>query len=507
MKTHDIDSASNGDSVRILDEPKLQFANGQDTEDPHDGLSLFGPFSLQDPSHPQSPSYIVIGPKGCIDRFAEWSKAMNRPAMEPDVKKHRLWPPYPGFEAAFGSRWKEEPALTIEIDKAKLLEAARLGDPHERCFAVVEMFMEVFKRLPKLDYTVGVIFCVIPDEVHENCRPESRIVDPIGHRIPPKTKERRKAGQYDLFEKYNIDQYSYSPDFRRQIKARTMEYGVPIQILQSSTLRLREKKDGERGLTPLSDRMWNLGTAIYYKAGGKPWRLNSAREGVCYVGIAFKLLGKKKNSAFCAAQMFLDTGDGIVFLGDDKPIYSPDKKQFYLSKKAAKNLLTGILETYKSLDGKPLKEIFIHCRSKINKKQWEGYKEACPLEAKLVGVRVRPERFGPRLYRIGNMPVLRGTFWKINDRSCYLYCSGFKPRLGTYDGWETPVPLSIRVQYGDAAIETVAKDIIGLTKLNYNACRLGESQPVTVKFSDAVGEILISNPTIRNHRPNFKFYI
>lgn len=286
-----------------------------------------------------------------------------------------------------------------------------------------------------------------------------------------------------------------------------MKYGVPLQILRSSTLRLLDKAEGERGLTPLSDRMWNIGTAIYYKTGGKPWRLNSAREGVCYVGIAFRLLEKKKNSACCAAQMFLDSGDGIVFLGEDRPIYSPDKKQFYLSKDAAKKLLTGILETYKSLDGRPLKEIFVHCRSQINKHQWEGYREACPPDAKLVGVRVRPERFGPRLYRVGDMPVLRGTFWRINDRSGYLYCSGFKPRLGTYDGWETPVPLYIKVQFGNAPIETVAKDILGLTKLNYNACRLGEGQPVTVKFSDAVGEILISNPTIKEHRPNFKFYI
>ena len=89
----------------------------------------------------------------------------------------------------------------------------------------------------------------------------------------------------------------------------------------------------------------------------------------------------------------------------------------------------------------------------------------------------------------------------------YLYCSGFKPRIGTYDGWETPVPISIQLQYGDAPIELVAKDILSLTKLNYNACKLGEGQPVTVKFSDAVGEILISNPTVTDHRPNFKFYI
>ena len=75
------------------------------------------------------------------------------------------------------------------------------------------------------------------------------------------------------------------------------------------------------------------------------------------------------------------------------------------------------------------------------------------------------------------------------------------------DGWKTPVPLQIDIQHGEASIEQVARDILGLTKLNYNARKLGESRPVTVGFSDAVGEILISNPTVTDRRPNFKFYI
>ena len=105
------------------------------------------------------------------------------------------------------------------------------------------------------------------------------------------------------------------------------------------------------------------------------------------------------------------------------------------------------------------------------------------------------------------MPVLRGTFWQLNSRSGYLFGSGFKPRICTYDGWETPVPLRIDVLHGESDIEQVANDILGLTKLNYNACKLGDVQPVTVGFSDAVGEILISNPTVTERRPNFKYYI
>jgi hypothetical protein len=205
--------------------------------------------------------------------------------------------------------------------------------------------------------------------------------------------------------------------------------------------------------------------------------------------------------------MFLDSGDGIVFLGDEGPWFSPEDRQFHLGKEAAEKLLTGILETYHELEGKQLKELFLHSRSLIDKEEFEGYRNACPKEVKLVGIRVRREQRGLKLYRLGKMPVMRGTFLEWNKNTGYLWGTGFKPRLETYDGWEVPSPLKIDILYGNASIEQVAIDIFGLTKLNYNACKLGDSEPVTIKFSDDVGEILISNPIIHERNPRFKFYI
>lgn len=501
-------NATQIDDVVILNEPTLQFAGGHNASDPHDGLTLFGPYSFDEPTHPQSPTYIVLGTHEGILLFENWASLMNRASFMTEKEKRRLWPPFPGFEVAFGSKWNEKPAWIGKIDRDELSTASRKSDEHERSYAVVELFMAHFEKLKMLDYTVDVAICIIPEEVWKNCRPKSKIAKPSDDKLPASLKRRRKTGQTEFWDDFDLEQYHYAPDFRRQLKARTMQYDIALQIIRESTLvKTDEDPLTKRRLTTLSDRMWNLSTALYYKAGGKPWRLNSAREGVCYIGIAYKLGEEKTDSACCAAQMFLDTGDGIVFLGDDKPIYSPERKQFTLTRYAAEKLLKGVLKTYETLDGRPLKEIFIHCRSKINKEQWAGYERACPKDVKLVGVRVRPERSGPRFYRIGTRPVLRGTFWKISETSGHLYCSGFKPRIATYDGWETPVPLKIDVQYGEAPIELVAADILGLTKLNYNACKLGESEPVTIKFSNAVGEILISNPTVRDHRPNFKFYI
>ena len=44
---------------------------------------------------------------------------------------------------------------------------------------------------------------------------------------------------------------------------------------------------------------------------------------------------------------------------------------------------------------------------------------------------------------------------------------------------------------------------------NYNACQPGESEPITVKYSDRIGEILLANPDLprKDWRHNFKYYV
>jgi len=204
--------------------------------------------------------------------------------------------------------------------------------------------------------------------------------------------------------------------------------------------------------------------------------------------------------------MFLDDGDGVVFMGDEGAWFTQRRGEYHLTDTAAKRLLEGTLATYSELHGKPLKEVFLHCRSSISELEFSGYAAACPPGVKLVAVRVAPERTGLRVYRPGTRPVFRGSLWRVTDRRAFLWGSGFKPRLRTYDGSEVPVPLCLEIQHGDADIEQVAKDILGLSKLNYNCAKLGENQPVTVHFSSAVGEILVTNRTGKT-LPNFKYYI
>lgn len=494
-------------NVTVFEEPRLEFACGEELEHPRDGLTLFGPVDSKGFEKPTRISYGVFGTQTGLALLRDFLSAMGSSIETDALLDEVLWPHFPGFEEAFHAVLPSEPAWSEELEAEKISTAATNQDAHARVFDVVSIFLEAMKAAKKSDEPFRVFLLVVPDLVFANCRPLSRFKGGHGHRVG-RHEQKLRLDMNDFFESFDPEQYAFSVDFRRQIKARVMELEVPIQIIRESTLRLiaSEHRFGVRQLTPLSDRAWNLGTAIYYKAGGKPWKLSGVRDGVCYVGVSFKNTEDNYN-ACSAAQMFLNDGDGVVFLGDEGRWYSERRGEYHLNRASAERLLSGVLRTYSELHGKKLEEVFLHCRSTIDEEEYAGYQEACPEGVKLVAVRVAPERLGLRLYRAGTRPVLRGTFWRISGRRGFLWGSGFKPRLRTYDGSEVPQPLCIDIQHGDGDIDQIAKDIFGLTKLNYNACKLGDNEPVTIHFSSAVGEILVSNRHLEKYLPNFKYYI
>jgi hypothetical protein len=508
--------------LTVIEEPPLEFRYGQRLSDPRDGIALFGPYDADTPSHPKSIVYGLIGTPASVNKVRSWSREFVRPVLtDTTAYDVRNWPHFPGFEACFDCKWAETPAWCEELDQDALETAVHDLDNYKRAAMVVDMYLAGIEKAAKRDEHFNLLLCVVPDEVWQNCRPLSEVEDGTGEKISQKERRLRARGR-DLFDSYDPDEYKRSPDFRRQLKARAMTHGIPIQVVKESTLETwGGKVVGLKKPSPKSYVAWCIATAMYYKAGGKPWRLASARSGVCYIGFAFRradeVAAQGKRTACCAAQMFLDSGDGIVFKGEFGPWYSPEEREFHLNENAAYNLLKGVLDTYEELDGKPLQEVFLHSRSAIADDEYAGFQRACDDFANssqschqglsLAGIRVRHEDDGPRLFRPGELPVVRGTLLLVTDRTAYLWSSGFKLRLETYDGFDVPVPLRIDIQHGQGNIEQVAKDILGLTKLNYNTCRLGGAQPVTVEFSDRVGEILISNPTVSGERPQFKFYI
>jgi hypothetical protein len=65
----------------------------------------------------------------------------------------------------------------------------------------------------------------------------------------------------------------------------------------------------------------------------------------------------------------------------------------------------------------------------------------------------------------------------------------------------------VKVLRGDCPLETVLSDVLGLTKINFNSCLHNDRLPVTIRFANAVGDVLISAPMDSEPKLPFKFYI
>ena len=96
---------------------------------------------------------------------------------------------------------------------------------------------------------------------------------------------------------------------------------------------------------------------------------------------------------------------------------------------------------------------------------------------------------------------------QYDENKAFLWTKGFIPRLKTQMGLETPNPIDIQITRGKADLEIVCKDILSLTKLNYNACIYGDGLPVTLKFADSIGEILTAGKDVKAGVLQFKYYI
>lgn len=138
--------------------------------------------------------------------------------------------------------------------------------------------------------------------------------------------------------------------------------------------------------------------------------------------------------------------------------------------------------------------------------EWAGFEEAVEGKSRIIGVRIR-ENSAFKLYRQYSYCVPRGMMLQYDDRKAFLWTKGFIPRFKTQIGLEIPNPIDVAVTRGEADIEVVCKDILSLTKLNYNACIYGDGVPVTLKFADSIGEILTAGKDIKTGVLPFKHYI
>ncbi|WP_282160920.1 hypothetical protein [Ulvibacterium marinum] len=520
--------------LKYYSEPKLTFGNGQKAVDPRDGLMLFGP---NEKFNKNTIKAGVVGTNEGIKLYKNFVKKIESPIIstkkmygnELDIEPQR--PSFTGFEAIYGIEWNDKPVLSKSIENVLLDALLEQKLKKKRNRELAELYAKkIIESKQKDDKRVDIWFVVVPREVYIKCRFNSR-----GQELSKKLDEKislMNEGQSSLFPEYDEDLKELeklkddTSDFHNLLKAILLQNKIesPVQIFVEPTLRFRDKlRNLEYSEDLKANLAWTISVAVYYKLGNKPWVLNDVRKDVCYLGLIFKRLPNQSNkhSVCSAAQMFLEDGDGSIFRGNIGLFKSEKGEGYHLDEDSAESLLGMALDDFHESKGHYPKELFIHGRVKFKNKEWNGFQNAINnrmAKTKLNGVLIKDSRGDARkklkvfkdTQREGqknNYGILRGLAWLIDERSGYLFTRGYIPKTNSTNHLEVANPLYVEMNRGSSNIEIVMRDILALTKLNYNACVYGDGLPVTLRFSDLIGNILTATSEWQSEMRQFKYYI
>ena len=188
----------------------------------------------------------------------------------------------------------------------------------------------------------------------------------------------------------------------------------------------------------------------------------------------------------------------------------------------ARTMMTELREQYyHSAPVNTLKRVVIHKTTPFIREEIAGIMQAFSgIEVELVQIQDycpwRGIRFGtdpgPKAY---GFAVKRGLVVKIDRDSFLLWTHGcvIHPELsGTYNYYKgargIPAPLLVRRFAGNASGDTLAKEILMLTKMNWNSGdSLYKTLPVTLDFAKVLARMSKQNEAIFDKAYDFRFFM
>ena len=455
-------------NVEHLLEPRLLFANGTHIC-PRRGIGEYGVFDQTQATRRREIYIGGVGTSNCIGLLDAWLNRCGAViAAASDVKQENLRLPFCGFnsKSGFGAEMKFSSDLSRTIKNSEIETILDIKNRTERVFHAVEHYYEHIKFLAQNRH-VDVIVCVIPENLYEGIAIED----------PPD--EETLEAEVEVYEELN---------FRRALKAKTMRFAKPLQLVRQVSL----DETKVAGQQDDATKAWNFCTALYYKSGPTiPWKLDqdSAKASSCAVGISFYRSRDRLTLSTSLAQIFDELGNGLILRGTPVDIDKDDRSP-RLSEGQAYDLLTAALNEYRvALRNYPAR-VVIHKSSHFSDEEVSGLGSAAQ-EVKIDMVDfVTVVDSKLRLFRDGNYPPYRGTLAQVDDDRQLLYTRGSVWYYQTYPGLYVPQPIELRIVKSEESPNFIAKEVLGLTKMNWNNTQFDGKYPVTLGCSRKVGEIM-----------------
>jgi hypothetical protein len=454
-------------SARWLGEPLLAFANGVAHPDPKVGIPYAGPSSLGTFRHREVVRIGLVGAAEGVDVVRAFLDSAAD-GVDGDGSHY----PFPGFRSDRGFRSElrvgdADTALITAAECQSLLETTK--GQRARFEELLDTLDDRVRRLAGAEVPVDLVLVVLPYDVARRC------------------------GTADYLEQGR----PVHRDLHAAFKARCMQHRMPTQMIWESTSQVADDSPTER--SHRADVAWDLFTAMYFKADGRPWSPAELPEGTCFVGIDFyQPPGGDPAARASLAQVFAETGDAFVLRG--APLRADRSPTRHLDADEAATLITTVRQQYERYFQRQPRHMVVHKRTPFSRAERAGFLEGLfDIEFDLAAVRPSDQM---RLLRNGKYPPQRGTLYRYGDDS-YLYTTGTLAVAGLYPNEHLSEPLNVTDHVGHSSYDRVLQDILLLTKMNWNSGRYAEQMPVTLEFAERVGEVLTE--TGPDHQPEAKY--
>jgi len=491
------------------------FGDGKTFIDPKVGLTLYGPLRAGE-ARIAAPASIKVGIVGTGETIAQANRWIDRISSGPVRSDSSPFqrPSFPGFRQAFGCELVKGEEYNDTILKEDLRGILQLPTFEDRVDHATNLFIRSIENVSSGSFKPDVVICALPDDVVNYCVVKRGSFGRTKGRLPPKLAElvdklrdHKKVGQtfLDSFDeqanKIIQSAFPQTTNFWRSLKAGAMHIPMPTQIMWPNTLaqsRLTRQDDASVA--------WNASVGLYYKGSGFPWTMTRMQVGTCYVGISFFRDARDPESRMrtTLAQIFTYTGEGLVLRGDTFEWNMAMGRSPHLNEEGARRLLSTALVLYKKRMGQLPIRVVIHKSSEYWKEEKEGFMEVLKDVPRRDFVSFGDKHI--RFFRFGKYPPLRGTAIRLSAGNYLLYTRGYVPYLQTYPGARAPWPLDISHE-GDSPPDTILAEILALSKMNWNSAEFSLAEPITLLFSDRVGEVMSHIPSDKEPRHEYLYYM
>jgi hypothetical protein len=212
------------------------------------------------------------------------------------------------------------------------------------------------------------------------------------------------------------------------------------------------------------------------------------------------------NDFYQLGQVFNERGKGLIVRGSPAKV-AKDDRNVHMTGEGAYKLITDALAAYRSEHKTMPARVVVHKTSAFDEEEIDGFIKG--LEERNVELYdlVNVSRSYTRLFRVGLYPPLRGTAILVDEDRAILYTRGGVDFFQTYPGMYVPKPIDILAVESDRAVAEITKEVLALTKMNWNNTEFDNSMPITVQAARRVGRILKYLDT--NDRANslYSFYM